>query len=222
MAVGGQHGLGNVRFKSSTNRAPRKTTPGTAGQTRDLRLELKLIADAGLLGMPNAGKSTLVGAVSAARPKVADYPFTTLSPNLGVVQLSGFRSFVIADIPGIIEGAHEGRGLGHQFLRHIERTRILLLMIPVDSVDPQAELDRLRSELEAYSADLASTPYLVALTKVDVLSEDAELPKIETGNAMGIVSLSSVTRTHLELVLERLWSEAPESNCYWEVVRCCT
>tara|TARA_A100001037_G_scaffold47506_1_gene39182 strand:- start:8844 stop:9872 length:1029 start_codon:yes stop_codon:yes gene_type:complete len=208
VARGGRGGRGNARFATATNQAPTKWEPGQAGEERAVRLELKLIADVGLVGEPNAGKSTFLATVTAAQPKVADYPFTTLSPNLGVVKLSGFRSFVIADIPGIIEGAHEGKGLGHQFLRHIERTRILLLMIPVDSVDPQVELDRLRSELEAYSVDLASTPYLVAFTKVDVLSEDAELPKIEKGNAMAIVSLSSVTRTHLESLLERLWSES--------------
>ncbi len=208
VARGGRGGRGNARFATATNQAPTKWEPGQAGEERAVRLELKLIADVGLVGEPNAGKSTFLATVTAAQPKVADYPFTTLSPNLGVVKLSGFRSFVIADIPGIIEGAHEGKGLGHQFLRHIERTRILLLMIPVDSVDPQVELDRLRSELEAYSVDLASTPYSVAFTKVDVLSEDAELPKIEKGNAMAIVSLSSVTRTHLESLLERLWSES--------------
>ena len=188
--------------------APTRWEPGQEGQEKTVRLELKLIADVGLVGEPNAGKSTFLATVTAAQPKVADYPFTTLSPNLGVVQLSGFRSFVIADIPGIIEGAHEGKGLGHQFLRHIERTRILLLMVPLDSLDPQAELDRLRSELEAYSVDLAATPYLVALTKVDMLPTDADLPQLETGNALGIVPLSSVAGMHLEALLESLWSES--------------
>lgn len=208
IARGGRGGRGNARFATATNQAPTKWEPGQEGQEKTVRLELKLIADVGLVGEPNAGKSTFLATVTAAQPKVADYPFTTLSPNLGVVQLSGFRSFVIADIPGIIEGAHEGKGLGHQFLRHIERTRILLLMVPLDSLDPQAELDRLRSELEAYSVDLAATPYLVALTKVDMLPTDADLPQLETGNALGIVSLSSVAGMHLEALLESLWSES--------------
>lgn len=208
IARGGRGGRGNARFATATNQAPTKWEPGQEGQEKTVRLELKLIADVGLVGEPNAGKSTFLATVTAAQPKVADYPFTTLSPNLGVVQLSGFRSFVIADIPGIIEGAHEGKGLGHQFLRHIERTRILLLMVPLDSLDPQAELDRLRSELEAYSVDLAATPYLVALTKVDMLPTDADLPQLETGNALGIVPLSSVAGMHLEALLESLWSES--------------
>ena len=206
IARGGRGGRGNARFATATNQAPTRWEPGQEGQEKTVRLELKLIADVGLVGEPNAGKSTFLATVTAAQPKVADYPFTTLSPNLGVVQLSGFRSFVIADIPGIIEGAHEGKGLGHQFLRHIERTRILLLMVPLDSLDPQAELDRLRSELEAYSVDLAATPYLVALTKVDMLPTDADLPQLETGNALGIVS--SVAGMHLEALLESLWSES--------------
>jgi len=208
IARGGRGGRGNARFATATNQAPTRWEPGQEGQEKTVRLELKLIADVGLVGEPNAGKSTFLATVTAAQPKVADYPFTTLSPNLGVVQLSGFRSFVIADIPGIIEGAHEGKGLGHQFLRHIERTRILLLMVPLDSLDPQAELDRLRSELEAYSVDLAATPYLVALTKVDMLPTDADLPQLETGNALGIVPLSSVAGMHLEALLESLWSES--------------
>ena len=208
IARGGRGGRGNARFATATNQAPTKWEAGQDGEEKTVRLELKLIADVGLVGEPNAGKSTFLATVTAAQPKVADYPFTTLSPNLGVVQLSDFRSFVIADIPGIIEGAHEGKGLGHQFLRHIERTRILLLMVPLDSPDPQAELGRLRSELEAYSVDLAATPYLVALTKVDMLPKDAELPQLEAGNAMGIVPLSSVAGMHLDTILERLWSES--------------
>lgn len=205
MALGGRGGRGNARFATATNQAPTRWEPGVEGEERTIRLELKLIADVGLVGEPNAGKSTLLATVTAAQPKVADYPFTTLSPNLGVVQLSDFRSFVIADIPGIIEGAHEGKGLGHQFLRHIERTRILLLMVPVDSLDPQAEFDRLRAELDAYSLDLAATPFLVALTKVDMLPPGSELPELDTGDAIDVVPLSSVARMHLDDLLELLW-----------------
>lgn len=205
IARGGRGGRGNARFKTATHQAPRRWEPGEEGEERTVRLELKLIADVGLVGEPNAGKSTLLATVTAARPKVAAYPFTTLAPNLGVVQLSDFRSFAIADIPGIIEGAHEGKGLGHQFLRHIERTRVLLLMIPVEAEDVQAEYERIRAELEAYSQDLARTPFIVALTKVDLLGPDEELPTLEAEGALDVVSVSAVARTRLDDLLERLW-----------------
>lgn len=205
IAHGGRGGRGNARFKTATRQAPRRWEPGEEGEERTVRLELKLIADVGLVGEPNAGKSTFLSTVTAARPKVAAYPFTTLAPNLGVVQLSDFRSFVIADIPGIIEGAHEGKGLGHQFLRHIERTRILLLMIPVDASEPQAEYERLRAELEAYSVDLARTPFVVALTKVDLLGPDEEPPDIEAEGAVDVVTVSAVTGTNVSELLGRLW-----------------
>jgi GTP-binding protein len=175
------------------------------GEERRVRLELKLIADVGLVGEPNAGKSTFLATVTAARPKIADYPFTTLEPNLGVVDLSGFRTFVIADIPGIIEGAHEGKGLGHQFLRHIERTRVLLLMVPVDSPDPQAEYERLREELAAYSPELIEIPFLVALTKTDTLGPDGALPTIEAPGTLGMRAVSSATRAGVQELLEALW-----------------
>jgi len=205
LARGGRGGRGNARFKTATHQAPRRWEPGEEGEERRVRLELKLIADVGLVGEPNAGKSTLLAAVTSARPKVAAYPFTTLEPNLGVVRLSDFRSFVVADIPGIIEGAHEGKGLGHQFLRHVERTRVLLLLIPVDAEDPQRELERIRSELEAYSDDLARTPFVVALTKADLLGPDDEPPTIDAGEALAVVTISSVARTNLTVLLERLW-----------------
>jgi GTP-binding protein len=205
IARGGRGGRGNARFKTATNQAPRRWEPGEEGQERRVRLELKLIADVGLVGEPNAGKSTLLATVTAARPKVAAYPFTTLAPNLGVAQLSDYRTFVIADIPGIIEGAHEGKGLGHQFLRHIERTRVLLLMIPVDVEDVQAEYDRLRAELEAYSRNLAATPFLVGLSKTDLLGPDDELPELEAEGALGVLAFSSVARADLQPLLERLW-----------------
>lgn len=208
IARGGRGGRGNARFKTATHQAPTRWEPGEEGEERRVRLELKLIADVGLVGEPNAGKSTFLASVTAARPKVAAYPFTTLEPHLGVVELPGYRTFVIADIPGIIEGAHEGRGLGHQFLRHIERTRVLLLLVPVDAGDPQAEYDRLRAELEAYSADLAATPFVVALSKVDLLGPDDPVPAVEAPGAIAVMPLSAVARKHVTQLLERLWEAA--------------
>ncbi len=208
IARGGRGGRGNARFKTATQQAPRRWEPGEEGEERRVRLELKLIADVGLVGEPNAGKSTLLATVTAARPKVASYPFTTLSPNLGVVQLSDYRTFVIADIPGIIEGAHEGKGLGHQFLRHIERTRVLLLMVPVDAPDAQAEYSRIREELEAYSEDLARTPFVVALTKVDLLGPEDDPPRLEAEGALEVVHFSAVARTGLDELLEALWKHS--------------
>ena len=172
VAKGGEHGLGNTRFKSSTNRAPRKTTKGTLGEKRNLHLELTVLADVGLLGMPNAGKSTFIRAVSAARPKVADYPFTTLHPNLGVVRVEEYRSFVIADIPGLIPGAAEGAGLGIQFLKHLSRTGILLHFIdiaPQDSSDPVATAKAIIAELEKFSAELAGKERWLVLNKIDLV-----------------------------------------------------
>lgn len=208
VAPGGRGGRGNTHFKSSTHQAPTEWEPGQEGVQRRVRLELKLIADVGLVGEPNAGKSTLLASVSAARPKVADYPFTTLEPGLGVVGLSGFRSFVMADIPGIIEGAHEGRGLGHQFLRHIERTRVLLVMVPVDAEDPQAVLDQLRAELAAYSSDLAARPFWVGLSKTDLLPPGQALPEVAAEGALGVHAFSAVTRQGLDELLESLWESS--------------
>jgi GTP-binding protein len=174
VAQGGFHGLGNARFKSSTNRAPRKTTSGTPGDRRELRLELKLLADVGLLGLPNAGKSTLIRAVSNARPRVADYPFTTLHPNLGVVSLGPLKSFVMADIPGLIEGAAEGAGLGIRFLKHLQRTGLLLHLIDVlpPEGDPVAHARTVIGEVEKFGQDLAERERWLVLTKVDLLPED--------------------------------------------------
>jgi GTP-binding protein len=171
VAQGGRGGLGNAHFKSSTNRSPRYAQPGTPGQTLTLRLELKLLADIGLIGLPNAGKSTLISAISSARPKIADYPFTTLTPNLGVVYHPGAEPFIIADIPGLIAGAHQGAGLGIKFLKHIERTRVLLHLIDVSKIDPSDPLSVYRTvnrELALYSSHLAQKPQLVVLNKMDL------------------------------------------------------
>lgn len=175
VAQGGWHGLGNTRFKSSTNRAPRQTTPGKPGEARDLKLELKVLADVGLLGLPNAGKSTFIRSVSAAKPKVADYPFTTLVPNLGVVSVGRFKSFVIADIPGLIEGASEGAGLGIRFLKHLARTRLLLHLVdiaPVDGSDPADAAETIIGELEKFSPALTQRDRWLVLNKADQLLDD--------------------------------------------------
>ncbi len=175
IAQGGFHGLGNTRYKSSTNRAPRQFSPGTEGEARNLHLELKVLADVGLLGLPNAGKSTLIRAVSAARPKVADYPFTTLYPNLGVVSVESHRSFVIADIPGLIEGAAEGAGLGIQFLKHVSRTLLLLHMVdvaPFDGSDPVEAVRVIENELVKFSDELARRERWLVLNKLDLLPEE--------------------------------------------------
>lgn len=176
VARGGKGGLGNVHFKSSTNRAPRKTVPGSPGEERALHLELKVLADVGLLGFPNAGKSTLISAVSSARPKVADYPFTTLHPNLGVVRIGVDSSFVIADIPGLIEGAAEGAGLGIQFLKHLQRTRLLLHLVDIAPIDPQhdpaSEFRKLEKELAGFDPALVEKPRWLVFSKADLLPED--------------------------------------------------
>ena len=179
-AQGGKGGLGNARFKSSVNQAPTKATPGAAGERRTLLLELKLLADVGLLGFPNAGKSTLISRISAARPKIADYPFTTLVPQLGVVDRGDYRTFVVADIPGLIDGAHQGAGLGLRFLRHVERCRLLLHLVDVADTtrDPVDRIESLNRELSGYGAGLEGRPQLIVCTKVDVADETAGLEAV--------------------------------------------
>ena len=183
LARGGEGGLGNIHFKSSTNRAPKQSTPGKPGEQRRLRLELKVLADVGLLGMPNAGKSTLIAAVSNARPKVADYPFTTLHPNLGVVRVGPEKSFVVADIPGLIEGAAEGAGLGHQFLRHLQRTRVLLHLVDLAPFDPEADPVRdaraIVNELRKYDPELAAKPRWLVLNKIDMIPPEERQARID-------------------------------------------
>lgn len=205
VAKGGRGGRGNAAFASATHQAPREWEPGREGEERTVELELKLIADVGLVGSPNAGKSTLLSVISRATPKIADYPFTTLSPNLGVVQLSDHRTFVVADIPGIIEGASEGKGLGLQFLRHIERTRILAFLIPVDADDWQVEYDTLRREISAYSPALAAKPHCVVFSKMDLLGGD-DVPPVDAAGSFGVFAVSAAARTGLEVLLAGWWS----------------
>jgi GTP-binding protein len=205
VAKGGRGGRGNAQFATPTHQSPREWEPGTYGEEKRLELVLKLIADVGLLGEPNAGKSTLLSVVSAARPKIADYPFTTLEPNLGVVALSDHRSFVMADIPGIIEGAHAGKGLGLKFLQHVERTRLVAILVPADSPDPQATYELLRREAASYSAELGTKPHVVVLTKVDLLAPGSHPPAIRTVDAAPVLPVSAVTGVGIPNLLETLW-----------------
>jgi GTP-binding protein len=211
VAQGGRGGMGNARFASATNRAPRKVQPGEPGEEKQLRLELKLLADVGLVGFPNAGKSTLIARISAARPKIADYPFTTLTPNLGVVSLSNDRSFVVADVPGLIEGAHRGLGLGHQFLRHLERTRVLVHLVDVSGASgrsPAEDLDTVRSELSLFRPELAAKPQLVAANKMDAVSDETEVKKLAArAKALGLpfFKISGATGAGVPQLLEAAW-----------------
>ena len=224
IAKGGNGGWGNAQYVSSTNRAPRRTQPGLPGEERDLRLHLKLLADVGLVGFPNAGKSTLISRISAAKPKIADYPFTTLVPNLGVVSLSGDRTFVVADVPGLIEGAHTGHGLGHRFLSHLERTKVLVHLVDLSSMsgrDPVEDFDVISRELELFPGRdasgerLADKPVLVAANKMDALDDPDRLVRLERhlqSAAVPLYPVSAVTGQGLDALLEAVWREVARAR----------
>ena len=218
VAKGGRGGMGNARFATSTNRAPRKVQPGEPGEVKDLRLELKLLADVGLVGFPNAGKSTMIARISAARPKIADYPFTTLVPNLGVVRLGEDRSFVVADVPGLIEGAHRGLGLGHQFLRHLERTKVLVHLVDVSSAtgrDPVSDLDIIRQELERFQPALAAKPQIVAASKIDAVDDESRVEAVSKRAAdlkLPFYRVSAATGAGIPELLEAMWSRLAASR----------
>jgi GTPase len=207
IAQGGKGGRGNGEFATPTNQAPRFAEPGTPGEERELILELKLLADVGLVGFPNAGKSTLISVVSAAKPKIADYPFTTLTPNLGLVRYAEGKSFVIADIPGLIEGAHEGKGLGIQFIRHIERTRVLVFLIESISEDPKNDYRILLNELRSYNPAIAKKKKIVAVSKMDIADETnrKKLEKIKFGRGVVTMRLSAVAGEGLRELLDEMW-----------------
>jgi GTP-binding protein len=218
VARGGRGGRGNARFVSSTNRAPRRTEPGEPGEEKVLRLELKLLADVGLIGFPNAGKSTLISRISAARPKIADYPFTTLAPNLGVVSLSDDRSFVVADVPGLIKGAHEGHGLGDRFLRHVERTKVLVHLVDVSSAtgrDPAADLEVIRRELELFQPTLAAKPQIVAASKIDAVDDETRVTALAMKAAdlqLPFYRVSAATGAGIPELLEAMWQRLAASR----------
>jgi GTP-binding protein len=211
LAQGGIAGRGNARFVSSTNRAPRRFEEGTPGETRQLQLHLKLLADVGLVGFPNAGKSTLISRISAARPKIAAYPFTTLIPNLGVVSLSGNRSFVVADVPGLIEGAHEGRGLGDRFLKHLDRTKVLVHLVDVSGAsgrDPIEDFTTIQRELALFNEQLGSKPQIVAATKIDAVSDRSAVDALEAhvrSRDLPFMRISAVSGEGLDTLQEAVW-----------------
>ncbi|MEM8777306.1 MAG: GTPase ObgE [Cyanobacteria bacterium P01_G01_bin.49] len=208
VAQGGKGGLGNAHFLSNKNRAPEYALPGLEGEHKHLRLELKLLAEVGIIGLPNAGKSTLISALSAARPKIADYPFTTLIPNLGVVRKPTGDGTVFADIPGLIEGAHEGVGLGFEFLRHIERTRLLLHLMDITATDPIQDYQVIQQELVAYGRGLSDRPQILAFNKIDAVDQETielMVEKLRTLSDCPIFTISAVTRTGLDDLLQKIW-----------------
>lgn len=219
IAKGGLGGQGNARYATATNRAPRRTQPGLPGEEKDLRLQLKLLADVGIVGFPNAGKSTIISRISAAKPKIADYPFTTLTPNLGVVGLSGDRSFIAADVPGLIEGAHQGHGLGHRFLSHLERTRVLIHVVDVSSStgrDPVEDFETITRELamfpgrDATGERLQDKPVVVAANKIDALDDPSRLERLRVhlqDVGVPLYAVSAATGEGLPLLLEAAWKK---------------
>jgi GTP-binding protein len=214
VARGGKGGRGNALFATPSNQAPRTAEDGTPGEEREIRFELKLLADVGLVGFPNAGKSTLISVISAAKPKIADYPFTTLTPNLGIVRYDEGKSFTVADIPGLIEGAHRGKGLGIQFLRHIERTKVLVFLIEATRDHPKDDYKILLRELDAYNPALTRKPRLVALTKTDLLDDNSKrgLKKVSIGKGIEVVPISAVTGNGLEDLLKAVWKKLERSK----------
>ncbi|MFA6134324.1 MAG: GTPase ObgE [Phycisphaerae bacterium] len=210
---GGKGGRGNTHFKSATHQAPREFEPGGEGEHRQLHLELKLIADAGLVGKPNAGKSTLLSHLSAARPKIADYPFTTLHPCLGIVEMPNRQRFVLADLPGLIEGAHAGAGLGDAFLRHVERTRLLVHIVdigPIDGSDPVKDYRSIKRELKLYSKKLATKPEIVVANKMDLTGSDEQLKKFRKAIKSEVTAISAVTGKGLDALMARIWRTLQE------------
>ena len=229
IARGGRGGFGNEHFKTSTNQTPRAASPGEPGESRDLRLELKLIADVGLVGLPNAGKSTLLAALTSATPKIADYPFTTLSPQLGIAPLDAERRLVVADLPGLIEGAAQGAGLGHEFLRHIERTRILVHVLDVQPADGSTPADNyklIRAEIAGYSAALGEKPEIIALNKLDLLDEAdqqkavADLRRtLRLGASEPVYPISAATRRGTAELLQAVWTRLAPRTTPWQPQR---
>lgn len=214
IAKGGKGGKGNSEFATSTDRAPRRSTGGETGEKRIIQLELKLLADVGLVGFPNAGKSTLISRISAAKPKIADYPFTTLIPNLGIVYHSEYKSFVVADMPGLLEGAHKGKGLGIQFLRHIERTRVIVFLIECTEENPKTQYSILSNELGSFKEEMLKKPRIVAITKMDLADENARknLGRLKFGRGIPAIQISSATGEGLKELIDTIWKKLSTSR----------
>jgi GTP-binding protein len=209
IAKGGKGGRGNAEFATSTDQAPRRATPGAPGEERMIQLELKLLADVGLVGFPNAGKSTLISRISAAKPKIADYPFTTLIPNLGIVRYQEYKSFVVADMPGLIEGAHSGKGLGIEFLKHIERTRVLVFLLECTDEDPKEQYTTLVNELKLFNEDMLKKPQVIALTKMDLADKAirTKIAKLKFKKSIPVIPISSVAGEGVNALLDAVWKQ---------------